>query len=398
PRAQRLRNVLTVSEVALALVLLIGAGLLMRTFHRLVNVDPGFDPERLLTFRMSVPFAGYKDTARRAELYRQVVERISAIPGVRSAGGGLTVPLAGSTVELTFEVVDRPEAAPGEELAARHSSVSAGFFRTMGIPLHKGRFFTEQDDRSGPGVAIINEAMARRFWPNEDPLGQHLKHPIAFGEGEPESYEIVGIVGEVRHGSLEAAGQPCYYFSSLQQTWPSAVFVLRTGVDPLSLIPAVRSEIAAITKEEAVYGFKTMGQFLAETTVSRRIPMLLLTVFAAVALALAAVGIYGTLSYSVAQRTREIGVRMALGANSLDVFRLVLRQGLILTAIGLGIGLIVSTASARLLSSLLYGVGAIDPITFVGVPFVLVAVALVACLVPARRATKLTPMVALRNE
>jgi putative ABC transport system permease protein len=414
PRAQRLRNVVTASEVALALVLLIGAGLMMRSFHRLVNVDMGFDPEKVLTFQMSVPFAGYKDPASRAELYGQVLERVSAIPGVQSAGAGLTVPLAGASVALSFEIVGRSAATPGEELTARHSSVTAGFFRTMGIPLLKGRFFTEQDkrsgpvlkgrlfteqhDRSGPGAAIINEAMARRFWPNEDPLGQHLKHPIAFGEGEPESYEIVGIVGEVRHGSLEAAGQPCYYFSSLQQTWPSAAFVLRTSVDPLSLVPAVRSEIAAITREEAAYGFKTMGQFLAETTASRRIPMLLLTVFAAVALALAAVGIYGTLSCSVAQLTREIGVRMALGANSLDVFRLVLRQGLILTAIGLGIGLIVSTASARLLSGLLYGVGAIDPITFVGVSVVLIGVAFVACLVPARRATKLTPMVALRSE
>jgi putative ABC transport system permease protein len=370
----------------------------MRSFHRLVHTDAGFDPHSVLTFRMSVPFSGYTDTSKRAELYRQVLERVSVLPGVQSAGAALTMPLSGATVELTFAIRGRPTPPPGQEYAARYNSISPDYFGTMGIPLRTGRFFTEQDRIGAPGAAIINEAMAHRYWPDEDPIGQHLSPDGAISSDAPESFEIVGVVGDVRHGGLDARGEPCMYFPYAQNTWPMMVFALRTTVEPDSLIPAVRREIAGITKEEAAYRFRTVDQHVADSTATRRVPALMTGIFAAVALVLAAVGIYGTLSYSVAQQTHEVGVRMALGAQRGDVLCLVLRQGLMVTGLGLGIGLIISLAGARVLSSLLYEVGAADPLTFCAVSVMLTGVALAACYIPARRATKVDPIVALRYE
>ncbi|MGB2987852.1 MAG: ABC transporter permease [Phycisphaerae bacterium] len=394
----RLRSALVVSEIAIALVLLIGAGLLMRSFQRLLTADLGFDPRDMLTFRMSVPFSGYSNPGERAELYRQIVERTSQLPGVESASATSTLPLSGSAVELTFGIEGRPVPPGGEEYAARFNSVSPQYFHTTRIPLLRGRLPNEQDCAGSAGVIVVNERLASRYWPDDDPLGKRIISPIRFGDEDPRSFEIIGVVGNVRHWSVDAEGIPTIYLAYTQQTWPFTSFVLKTNVPPETLIGAVRAEVSAITATEAAYRFRTMDQYIAKSVSSRRTPMLLLALFAGTALILAAIGIYGVISYSVTQRTHEIGVRVTLGAQPLEVTRLILKQGLTVTALGLGIGVAVSLAAARTLSSQLYEIGTMDPITLVAVPLLLAIVALTACYIPARRATKVDPMVALRCE
>ena len=254
------------------------------------------------------------------------------------------------------------------------------------------------DTPDRPGVAIINESMARRYWPDEDPIGQRLVPSAQLSDDQPESFEIVGIVGDVRERSVDVPGDPCMYFPYPQQTWPFMVFALKTSVGPHNLTAAVRREVAAVTKQEAAHSFRTMERYLADSVGPRRFPALLLGAFAGAALILATVGVYGTLSCSATQRTHEIGIRMALGARRSDVLRLVLKQGFALIAAGLGVGLIASLAGSRLLSSLLYEVGAADPATFLAASAALAVVALSACYVPARRAARIDPMVALRCE
>jgi putative ABC transport system permease protein len=395
---RRLGNSLVVCEIALALVLLIGAGLMIRSFHRLTQVDYGFDLNRVLTFRMSIPFSAYSDPVPRAQLYRDVVTRIESLPGVKSAGAAAVLPLTGFAVSLTLDIAGRPDPPPGEEYSARSSSVTPGYFHTLNIALHRGRFFTEQDVRYAPGVAIINEAAARRFWPDEDPIGQHITPSARLGDNDPESYEIVGIVADVRARGLDRGAPPCMYFPYDQQTWPFMSFVVRTTVDPLTLVGAVRGEVAGVTKDEAAFGFKTMDQYAADSTGDRWFPMVLLGMFAALAVVLATMGIYAMLSWSVAHRTHEIGVCMAMGAQKMDVLRMVLTHGLTLTVIGLAIGLAASLASGHVLSSLLYEIGTTDLLTIVGASLLLGAVALVACYIPASRAAKVDPMAALRCE
>lgn len=397
-RRRRLRNSLVVCEVALALVLLIGAGLMLRSFHRLMQVDCGFDPSSVLTFRMSIPFSAYTDPVPRARLYNEVVERLESLPGVKSAGAAAILPLRGTMIGLTFEILGRPAPPPGEEPVVRSNSVTVDYFRTMGMALQRGRFFTELDTRDAPAVTIINETMVRQFWPDEDPIGQRIAPAVVLGDHDPDSYEIVGIVADVRANAVDVAARPCMYIPNEQQTWPFMTFAVRTTVDPSTLIGAVRGEIASVTKDEAAFDFKTMEQYTSEAVGDRRFPMFLLGLFAVLALILAAMGMYATLSYSVAQRTHEIGVRVAIGAQRSDVLRLIVKQGLVLTISGLGIGLLASLALARVLSSQLYEIGAADPVTFAGVSLLLTAVALLACYIPARRATKVDPMVALRCE
>jgi len=394
----RLRSALVVSEIAIALVLLIGAGLLMRSFQRLITVDLGFDPRNMLTFKMSVPFSGYSDSAGRAELYRQIVERTSQLPGVESASATSMLPLSGGAVELTFDIEGRPVPPGGEEYAARFSSVSPEYFRTTRIPLQSGRLLNEQDCAGSAGTVVINERLASRYWPDDDPLGKRIISHIRFGDEDPRSFEIIGVVGNVRHRSVDAEGLPTIYLPYTQQTWPFTSFVLKTSVPPDTLIGAVRAEVTAVTPTEAAYSFATMDQYISQSVSSHLTPMLLLAVFAGTALALAAIGIYGVISYSVTQRTHEIGVRVTLGAQPFEVTRLILKQGLTVTVLGLGIGVVVSLAVARTLSSQLYEIGTMDPITLVSVPILLAVVALTACYIPARRATKVDPMVALRCE
>ncbi|UCC31737.1 MAG: ABC transporter permease [Phycisphaerales bacterium] len=396
----RLRGALVVSEVALALVLLIGAGLLMRSFQRLMGVDFGFAPENVLTFELSLPPTANQSADEQAELYSQVLGRLESLPTVQSACANTTLPLTGGGIGLTFEIEGRPQPAPDTEPSALYGSISPSYFHTMGIPLIEGRPFNELDTRGRPGVMIINQAMAQRFWPGESPLGHRLslhQGPFVTGDSNPDSYEIVGVVGDVRRFILEEP-EPCMYVPLRQQTWSFMSFALRSTGNPTSLIRAVRGAVGAVTQEAAPYAFKTLDQYLADTVAQRRFAMLLLGIFAAVALILAAVGIYGTLSYTVAQRTHEIGLRMALGAQRTDLVGMVLKQGLALTASGLVIGLVGALAGTRVLASLLFQINALDPATFVGVPLLLGSVALLACYIPARRATKVDPMVALRCE
>ncbi|MCS6806170.1 MAG: ABC transporter permease, partial [Blastocatellia bacterium] len=395
----RLRRLLAVTETALAVVLLIGGGLLVRSFVNLLRVDPGFRPENVLTFQMAGPFE-QSDADQRANFYSDILARLQALPGVQSVGGATSIPVSGvNHMEIGFEILGRP-LRPGEDSqSAAYDSVTPDYFRTMGILLRQGRLFTEQDQRGRPGAVIINEAMARRYWREENPLGQRIRLAISFGEpGEPESYEIVGVVGDVHERGLDTEAKPHLYVPYRQQTWPFFAFALRTSGDPRLLIGAIRASVAELTRKEAVYDFKTMEEHLAASVARRRFATVLLGLFAGLALVLAAIGIYGVISHSTSQRTHEIAIRMALGAQRWDVLKLVLGQGMILAVIGVGIGLVAALMLTRLLSSLLFGVSPTDPLTFVVVAFLLTNVALVACYVPARRATRVDPMVALRYE
>ncbi len=397
PARHGLRGALVVAEVALALTLLAGAGLLTRSFQRLVNVDPGFDTGNLLTFYMDAGFSKPMNSPQRAALYEEIRERLAALPGVESVVAGTSLPLWGSRIGFGVVIEGRPDPSPSEVQSARYCAVTTGYFRSLGIPLLKGRTFTDRDRLGSPGVMVINEAMARRFFPDEDPLGQRIGAGMILWEDEPRSFEIVGIVGDARE-SLSSEPQPYMYVPSLQQTWPFMAFALRSTVDPGRLVGAVRAEVASLTREEAAFEFMTMDERSATGVAQQRFAMFLLAAFGAVALILAALGIYGTLSYFVAQRTHEVGVRMALGAQRGSVLRLVLKRGLTLTAIGLLIGLVVSLASARVLSSQLYETDPTDPISFIAVSLLLGIVALLACFLPAHRATRVDPVVALRCE
>jgi putative ABC transport system permease protein len=372
----------------------------MRSFHRLMGVEFGFAPENVLTFELSLPPAVNQSADQQAELYSQVLERLESLPTVESACANTTLPLTGGGIGLAFEIEGRDHPAPDTELSALYGSISPSYFHTMGIPLIAGRPFNELDARGRAGVTIINQAMAQRFWPGESPLGHRLtihQGPFVTGDSSPQTCEIVGVVGDVRRFIFDGP-EPCMYVPLRQQTWRFMAFALRSADDPTALIRAVRAEVGAVTREAAPYGFKTLDQHLADTVAQRRFAMLLLGIFAAVALILAAVGIYGALSYTVAQRTHEIGLRMALGAKRTDLVGMVLRQGLALTVFGLLIGLAGAFAGTRVLKSLLFEISALDPATFVGVPVLLASVALLACYIPARRATKVDPIVALRCE
>ena len=394
----RPRAALVVAQLAMALTLLIGAGLLVRSFHKVMHVDPGFVPDNMLTFQMAARQSEDYNPRRRAELYGQVLERLASLPGVQAVAASATLPWSGSNIGRSFAIPDRSEPISDERLYTSLGSVSTDYFRALGIPLLKGRFFTKQDVRAGHGVAIINEMMARRFWPNDDPVGQIITFPTGSPDDDGSTFEIIGVVGNVRASQIDTPAAARVYAHYQQDTWPFMCFALRTTRDPLELASAVRSEAAALSPDEALHNVKTLEQHLADAVGPRRFPALLLGIFALVALVVAAVGVYGVLSYSVARRTHEIGLRMALGAQRSNVLCLVLRQGLTLTIIGLVIGLAISLAGTRLLSGLLYEIGTTDSLTFIGVSLLLAAVALLACYLPARRATKVDPMVALRCE
>jgi putative ABC transport system permease protein len=394
-RHNRFRSLLVVAEVALSLVLLIGAGLMIRSFTRLINVDPGLNAHNVLTLDIGLPRAKYTGPQQVA-FFQQVIERMQALPGVQSAGAVYPLPLSGGEEGMGFAIENRPPPAPGESFNAGPRWVSPDYFRVMGITSVEGREFTDRDGIDAPRVLIVNEAMAHRYWPGEDPIGRR----VAFDQvnGQPNWREIVGVVKDVRHTSLDSDPRPEMYLPFTQFPSFFMTIVLRTTGDPLSLAGAARSQVLAVSSDQTISNIHTMEELLANSIAERRFNMLLLGVFAMIALLLSAVGIYGVMSYSVAQRSHEIGVRMALGAQSSDVLALVVKQGMTLALAGLGIGLVAAFGITRIMVSLLYGVSATDPLTFSIIALLLGSVALLACYLPARRATKVDPMVALRYE
>ncbi|MBV8856406.1 MAG: ABC transporter permease [Acidobacteria bacterium] len=394
---RRLRDLLVVTEVALALVLLVGAGLLLKSLVTMLRVDPGFDTRGLLTLRVALPPARYPEGDKAVRFYEEVLRRVSAVPGVRGAALTSNLPLAGEGGTGTPQIVGR--STPAAELTEAHlRTVSANYFEVLGVPLVAGRPFAERDGANAPPVLLVNKTFAERVFPGEDPLGRR----VTFKFTNEKQFEIVGVVGDEKVTSLDARTTPVIYFHSRQDSYfDSAALVLRTDApDPLALAPAVRGEVRALDPEVPVYAVQTLEQLVAGSPAAflRRYPAYLTGVFACVALLLALVGIYGVVSYAVAQRTHEIAVRVALGARSRDVLRLVLGHGLLLALGGIALGALGALALTRLISGLLFGVSAADPAVYGLVALLLAAVALLACLVPARRATKVDPIVALRYE
>jgi putative ABC transport system permease protein len=392
-QGRRFRSALVVSEVALSLILLSAAGLLMKSFLHLLQGDLGFDSNHVLTLRVWLPQYKYKTDPQQRAFSSQVVEKIRSLPGVQSVGAVTFLPLSGWWGQRGFTIEGRPVSPQNPQPAVVWSSVTTDYFRTLGIPLVKGRFFSGRDIDEAPGVAIISKGLARQFWPTEDPIGKRITL-----EGQRSPREIVGVVGDVRQFGLVSEPRPEIYIPFDQATTPLICFAVRTASDPINLANAVRHEVWAVDKDQAVSHVMTMEQLAAESLAPQRISLLLIAIFAALALILAAVGLYGVLAYSVTQRTHEVGIRMALGAGAGDVLKLVVGQGLILTLLGVAIGLAASFGLTRFLSSLLYGVRPTDPATFAGVSLLLTGVALAASYIPARRATKVDPMVALRYE
>jgi len=403
-RGRRLLDSFVVGEVALAMVLLLCAGLMIRSFGKLLAVEPGFDPENVLTMQVWLPESRYAEGTKIARFYQQALERIRTLPGVKSTSAVDFLPSSGWGDITGFALEGRAAPSPGQEPVAQYRVIDGDYFRVMGIPLLKGRPFDEQDRDEAHGVAIINEAMARRYWPGDDPIGQRIRpaFPETKAPWHPKAgmawLTVVGVAQDVKELGLIDETLPEFYLPYLQN--PSALMrlVVRADAQPMDLVSGIRREVLAVDKDQPVTEIKSMKQFLSESVFRRRFNTILLGLLAAVALILAVVGIYGVMSYSVTQRTREVGIRMALGAQSRDVLRLVLWRGLALTLAGVGIGVAGAFALTHLMSSLLFGVSATDPMTFVLISLLLIGVALVACLVPARRAAKVDPMVALRYE
>src|SRR5581483_1564412 len=391
---RRLRGLLVVTEVALALVLLIGAGLLVRSFTRLLDVTPGFESGNLLT--MMVPANGprYEKDEQVRAFYQEAIKRIERLPGVEAAGIVSNLPLGGNMDKSGLHIEEKPLANPADAPSAERYSISPDYLRAMRIPVLRGRGFTDQDGANAPLVALINQTLARQVWPNEDPIGKRIR----LGSIENPLRTIVGVVGDVNHYGLDTPPDLQAYVPHAQWTDSYMLFAVRTANDPTAIADAARREVWSVDKDIPVYQVATMERLVASSVAQRRFTLVLLGVFAGVALLVAAIGIYSVMSYSVTNRTNEIGIRMALGAGAGDVFRLVVGQGMKLAAAGVATGLIAAFALTRLMTGLLFGVSASDPLTFAGVGLLLALVAFVACWIPARRATKVDPMTALRCE
>jgi putative ABC transport system permease protein len=389
----RMRAALIVSEVALSLMLLAGAGLLMNSFWRLLRTDAGFNPKSVLA--LDIPLSRAKTPEQRAAAFQQLIDGMKTVPGVREASVVSNVPWTDRDIELSFQVEGRTPYKPGEEAIADYNIVGADYFRTMNISLLRGRVFTNQDAANSPKVLVVSNAFVDRYFPNEDPIGRR----IVFDGNDKTAREIVGIVGDVRRKGLDRDVQPEMYVSFVQSPERRMNLVMRTETrDASEFIPTARAQVKAFDPKQIIWRVQTLEELLGNSVAPRRFNMMLLGIFAGVALVLAAVGLYGVMSYSVSWRIHEIGIRMALGAQRADVLGLVVRQGMTMTLIGLALGLVGAFSLSRVLRSLLYGVSPTDPLTFAGVSIVLLGVALLACFIPARRATRVDPIVALRAE
>jgi putative ABC transport system permease protein len=393
PGSQRLRSALVVAEIALALVLLVGAGLLIRSFWRLVNVETGFETRNVLTMQLQLPEKEYAEKPRVAAFYDQLRQRVQALPGVQSAGLVNTLPMSGFFMQ-GLEVEGAPPLTPGQRPITAFRVTTPGYFGALGIPLINGRVFQETDRAETEAVVIVDRTTARRYWPE----GQALGKRVNLGGPQDPWLTVVGIVGDVRYHGLDSSVFPTIYAPHAQAHFYRMMLAVRTTTDPLTLVQAIKEQIAALDRNLPISKIQTMEQIVAGSVTQQRFNLTLLGAFAALALLLAAVGIYGVVSYSVSQRTREIGIRMALGARTRDVSRQVIGQCVKLALLGVALGLGGALALTRWMKTLLFDVSATDPLTFTAIALLLTSVALVAGWIPARRATKVDPLVALRHE
>lgn len=399
-RRGSVRGALVIAEVAVAVTLLVGAGLLAQSFLRLTNVDPGFNPDQLLTLRVGLPGGLYETSEQITTFHERLLERIGTLPGIANYSTVTPLPLSRGEVGVGFSVEGRANTTGRPyPYPTTLRLVGPDYFNTMGIALRQGRGVTDRDKFGSPNVIVINESLARRYFADEDPIGRRIDPSMSFDENDPAMREIVGVVADTRPRGPNVPSEPEVYVPISQlPALGSITLVIRASSDPQSLIGAVRHEISKLDSKVPVYDVRTLEDYLSETIAQPRFNSLLSGIFASVALLLTGIGLYGVISYSVSQSTQEIGVRMALGAQPRDVLMLIIGKGMLLTLIGLALGLIAAFLLTRLMESLLYGVTATDPVTFAMVALALASVALLACYVPARRATKIDPMVALRYE
>ncbi len=393
---QKARSLLVISEVALAILLLIGSGLMIRTIWGLHGLNPGFTPENVLTMNVGLPGAKYADDPKRIAFFAELLERIRAIHQVRSAGIVTVLPLSGNFDGRGIEIDGKPFPV-GQEPEVDFYVASPGYEQAMAIPLKKGRFFDRRDLADSQKVAVVSESFVQKFWPDQDPIGKRVRMESSPEEQNPW-FTVIGVVGDVKQRRLDSVRSAQFYYPNTQFTSYAVSLVVRTAGDPAGVTAAVQKEIRAVDKDQAAFDIATLKKVVSDSISLRTFSMVLLGAFASLALILAAVGIYGVISYSVVQRTREIGIRMALGAAQQDVLKMIVRNGLILTSIGIAIGVTAAMVLTRLMTSLLFGISPTDPVTFAGIGLLILAVAILASYVPARRASKVDPMIALRYE
>ena len=397
--SQLWRDSLVVAEVALGLVLLIGAGLMMRSFGSLTSVYPGFDPNNVLTGRITLAGAAYHDTESRRRYVNQAIDRLKALPGVENAALVAPMPFSGAEIGGDFKIDGHAIPEPGQEPVANVRNVTSQYFQTIKIPLLKGRYFNEQDQPGTIGAAIVNETLAKRYFPNEDPIGKRIKDlGVNQNPGDPKQYEIVGVIGDVHHNSLIKSATPELYLPYQQNSWYWGYFLVRTTDNPAALTRSFTAAIASIDKTLPVTRVRTITEAISDTLSQPRFYTLLFGLFGATGLLLTVTGIYSVISYTVSNHTREIGIRMALGAQGSDVLKLIVGKGMVLTLIGIALGLLGAFGLTRVMQTLLFGISTTDWVTFTGVAMLLALVGLLATAIPARRATKVDPLIALRAE
>ena len=396
-RGRRTRAALVVLEIVLALVLLASAGLLAKSFLRLQGVRAGFDPTNVATARIALPTANYGKPEQATLFYKILLAKITELPGVRSASAAWWLPLTGSDITFNFDIEERP-LPPGDQAMAQVNSVALDYFKTLGVPVLHGRDFTSHDDAKSPPVAIVSEEFVREFFPGQNPIGKRIKPAASITPDKPPLREIVGVVADMHLISLSAKPKPQIYLPHAQFAVGGVSLVVRSQINPQSLIETLRKTVSEVDKDVPLFRPRTLSEYASQSVSQPRFNAVLVGLFALIALLLAAAGIFGLTSYTVTQRTQEIGIRMALGAQRGDVLRLIIGQGMLLLGIGIVCGFACVFGIGHLLQSLLFGIGAHDTTTIVGVSAVLSLVALLACWIPARRAAKMDPVIALRAE